>query len=243
MRLTALSSIDTNHPADGVLYVMFHGYGNNESAMVRIISAVDPDADYMSFRAVTHRPFLGGNFWYDPEATRDQIRLRCSAIGDEIIDQLDATATHQKRIILVGFSQGGYLAYRILEDHADIIDSAILLSPSFYGSAFADSEIVGEIDDEMDEDDDELDDVVIDDDIEEADDEIDGTEVGHAIADIPPHVFLAYGSADNVIPLDQQQGMRDALSDFSDLEDHIYPGLGHTVSVEELDDVRTFIGL
>ena len=243
MRLTAQSSIDTNHPPDGVLYVMFHGYGNNESAMVRIISAVDLDADYMSFRAVTHRPFLGGNFWYDPEATRDQIRLRCSQIGDEIIDQLDSTATLHKRIVLVGFSQGGYLAYRILEDHADIIDCAILLSPSFYGSVFSDSAIV---DDEIN-DDEEIEDVVLEDadldDVIEEDDEVDAVKLDDDTSDVPPRVFLAYGSADSVIPLDQQEGIRDVLGDFSDFEDHIYPGLGHTVSVEELDDVRTFIGL
>ena len=208
MRLTTISSIEPNHPADGVLYVMFHGYGNDEEEMVRIITAVDPDADYISFRGVISRPFLGGNAWYDADDAGEQIRLRCSAIGDEIVDQLDSTSTHQKRIVLVGFSQGGYLAYRILAEHADIIDSAILLSPAFHGNGSVDEDVLPD-----------------------------------DVSDDKPGVFLAYGSGDREIPDEQQQGIRDALAEFSDVEDHVYPGLDHDVSSEELEDVKQFMGL
>lgn len=206
MRFTTTSSIEPNHPEDAVFYVMFHGYGNDESEMVRIIQAVNPDADYVSFRGVLSRPLLGGNAWYDADDANEQIQLRCSAIGDEIVDQLDSTSTHEKRIVLVGFSQGGYLAYRILAEHVDIIDSAILLSPAFHG--------VGSSDEDNAED---------------------------VPADVRPKVFLAYGTADRAIPAEQRSGIEQALSSFTDVEEHTYPGLDHDVNADELKDIQHFV--
>ena len=37
------------------------------------------------------------------------------------------------RKILIGFSQGGYLSYRLVKAHPTLFDAAILLSPSFMG--------------------------------------------------------------------------------------------------------------
>lgn len=38
-----------------------------------------------------------------------------------------------RRKILVGFSQGGYMSYRMVLEHPHVFDAAILMSPSFKG--------------------------------------------------------------------------------------------------------------
>lgn len=116
-----------------IVYVMFHGYGNDEHEMVRIIDAVDPSSDYISVQGPIHRQYLGGHAWYD-SAGWDNVRIQsqCSAIGDQIVSMLDSSALKGRRKVLVGFSQGGYLSYRILADHPDTFAGAVLFAPSFH---------------------------------------------------------------------------------------------------------------
>lgn len=214
MRYTRISTIDSGHDDDANLYVMFHGYGNDESEMVRILGAIDPDADYISFRGPLHREYLGGNAWYEQSATDELIQRRCSEIGDDLVDMLDSTALHTKRIIPVGFSQGGYLAYRLLIEHPDIFETAVLLSPAFHddkANPNADSN------------------------------ELEESFVLQDITDSQPRVFLGYGDMDEEITPDEQQAMRTALAAFAKVDNHVYPGLRHNVNVEEFADIRKFL--
>ncbi|NEG96533.1 phospholipase [Bifidobacterium primatium] len=128
-----ISNIDFDHDDDDDLFVMFHGYGNDEQEMVRIIDAIEPDADYISVQAPIHRTYLGGHAWYDSAGWDNaRIQAQCSAIGDRLVTLLDASGLLGRRIVLVGFSQGGYLSYRLLADHPDVFDAAVLLAPSFH---------------------------------------------------------------------------------------------------------------
>ena len=43
-----------------------------------------------------------------------------------------------RRKILVGFSQGGYMSYRMVLEHPHVFDAAILMSPSFKGEESTD---------------------------------------------------------------------------------------------------------
>ncbi|MCI1219311.1 MAG: prolyl oligopeptidase family serine peptidase [Bifidobacterium sp.] len=216
MRFTTTTSIDPSHRADGDLYVMFHGYGNDEFEMVRILRAIDPDADYMSFRGPIHREYLGGNAWYDDTSADSLIQERCSALGDDIVDMLDSTLMHNKRIIPVGFSQGGYLAYRLLAEHPDVFDAAVLMSPAFHDTALADADSEAGIEESL---------------------------VAEEVTDTKPRVFLGYGELDLRIPAAQQQGIAASLSRFADLDAHVYPGMRHEVCPQELDDIKHFLGL
>ena len=146
MRLAMISNIDFDRDDDdhdgksADLFVMFHGYGNDEREMERIIGAVDPDADYISVQAPIHRTYLGGHAWYDSAGWDDaRIQAQCSAIGDRLVGLLDAAAFAGRRIVLVGFSQGGYLSYRLLADHPDVFDAAVLLAPSFHDAVSHDA--------------------------------------------------------------------------------------------------------
>ncbi|MBW3088517.1 alpha/beta fold hydrolase [Bifidobacterium sp. 82T24] len=138
-----IANIDFDHNDDGGdgvddvkstdLFVMFHGYGNDEQEMVRIIDAIEPGTDYISVQAPIHRTYLGGHAWYDSAGWDDvRIQAQCSAIGDRLVTLLDASGLRNRRIVLVGFSQGGYLSYRLLADHPDVFDAAVLLAPSFH---------------------------------------------------------------------------------------------------------------
>lgn len=46
---------------------------------------------------------------------------------------LDSPMFAGRRKILVGFSQGGYMSYRMVLEHPHVFDAAILMSPSFKG--------------------------------------------------------------------------------------------------------------
>ena len=68
------------HDDSSPLFLMFHGYGNDEHEMIRVIEAVgrhDP-MSYISFRAPFEREYMGGYSWYPhgcgPEARGWQMK-------------------------------------------------------------------------------------------------------------------------------------------------------------------------
>lgn len=131
------ASVSSREGADFV-FVMFHGYGNDEREMIRIIEAVDPDASYCSFTGTTPRPYMGGHYWYPDGCSVAERRAACSAVGDAVTAMLDASIYAGRRLVLVGFSQGAYLSYRMVVEHPGLFDAAVLLSPSFRGEEHAD---------------------------------------------------------------------------------------------------------
>ncbi|PLS24620.1 phospholipase [Bifidobacterium imperatoris] len=135
MRLRMVSDFDTD--GKGPLFLMFHGYGNDESEMVRIIDAVyagtGEKPDYLSFRGTYSRPYMGGHYWYPDGCGVDERQRECAAVGEALTQLLDAPAFKHRRKVLIGFSQGGYLSYRLVKVHPYLFDAAILLSPSFQG--------------------------------------------------------------------------------------------------------------
>ncbi|KAB7788367.1 alpha/beta hydrolase [Bifidobacterium cebidarum] len=135
MRLTMVSDFDAN--GKGPLFLMFHGYGNDESEMVRILDAVYASTgeapDYLSFRGTYSRPYMGGNYWYPDGCGVEERQRECAAVGEAVVSLLNAGAFAHRKKILIGFSQGGYLSYRLVQAYLNLFDAAILLSPSFKG--------------------------------------------------------------------------------------------------------------
>ncbi|PJM79890.1 alpha/beta hydrolase [Bifidobacterium scaligerum] len=135
MRLQMVSDFDTG--GKGPLFLMFHGYGNDESEMVRIIDAVyvgtGEAPDYLSFRGTYARPYMGGAYWYPDGCGVDERQRKCAAVGEAVASLLDSAAFTNRKKVLVGFSQGGYLSYRLVKAYPNLFDAAILLSPSFKG--------------------------------------------------------------------------------------------------------------
>lgn len=62
-----------------------------------------------------------------------------------------------------------------------------------------------------------------------------------ALAALRPPVFWGRGSADDVIPAPLITHTAQWLPDHVDLTGRLYPGLGHSVSAEELIDIRAFL--
>ncbi|KAB8289467.1 phospholipase [Bifidobacterium ramosum] len=210
--LRFVSQIDTDpSTAHDPLYVMFHGYGNDESEMIRILDAVyrqDDRADvasqptrrpnYLSFRGTVDRPYMGGSYWYPDGCGVDERRRACSTIGDAVVSLLDAGMFSNRRTILVGFSQGGYLSYRMVVEHPTLFDAAILLSPSFTGET-------------------------------------------DTILASDTRCFLAYGTEDRTIPPADQLTARRVLNTAGHLEYHEYAGMGHAICEQEISDIRMFV--
>lgn len=62
-----------------------------------------------------------------------------------------------------------------------------------------------------------------------------------ALATVRPPVFWGRGARDEVIPADRIAHTTEWLPGFVDLSGRVYPGLTHSVSQDELDDVRAFL--
>lgn len=223
MHLGITGNIDfkegVSSPSD-LLFLGFHGYGNDESEMVRIINAIcgDSNADnttgstvatfthypttrrpsYLSFRAPHARPYIG-HYWYPDGCSVSERRRACTEIGDSVVQLLDAPAFGQFRKVLIGFSQGGYLSYRMVAEHPDVFDAAILLSPSFKGEAA--SEPVA----------------------------------GHT------RFALCHGTADRTIPAANQQCARAKLTATGNCTVFEYPGIAHAVCDQEIIDLRNWL--
>lgn len=223
MHLGITGNIDfkegVSSPSD-LLFLGFHGYGNDESEMVRIINAIcgDSNADnttgstvatfthypttrrpsYLSFRAPHARPYIG-HYWYPDGCSVSERRRACTEIGDSVVQLLDAPAFGQFRKVLIGFSQGGYLSYRMVAEHPDVFDAAILLSPSFKGEAA--SEPVA----------------------------------GHT------RFALCHGTDDRTIPAANQQCARAKLTATGNCTVFEYPGMAHAVCDQEIIDLRNWL--
>ncbi|GAA3633827.1 dienelactone hydrolase family protein [Microbacterium awajiense] len=63
------------------------------------------------------------------------------------------------------------------------------------------------------------------------------------LRELRPPVFWGRGAADDVIPTALVDATSQWLPDHSDLSGRIYPGLTHSISEQELDDVRRFLDL
>ncbi|TPF86799.1 phospholipase [Bifidobacterium sp. UTCIF-37] len=230
LRMTSQINVpQAGSPFDDRLFVMFHGYGNDEREMIRIIDAVYADGSlgndggngddspdvtgphpstaastitatpsYLSFRGTYDRPYMGGAYWYPDGCGVEERRRACTAVGEALVPLLDNPLFADRSKVLVGFSQGGYLSYRLVLEHPDVFDAAILMSPSFKGEETA-------------------------------------------RLDSPTRFLLTYGSEDHTIPLDDQRNARRVLQSAGHLTYREYVGMGHAICDEEIRDIRTFL--
>lgn len=217
MQLRFISQIrsGTGNVSDDRVFIMFHGYGNDEHEMIRVLDAVyrhDADLasstaaltgataqpDYLSFRGTYDRPYMGGSYWYPDGCSVEERRRECRSVGDAIVSLLDSSVFRNRRKTLIGFSQGGYLSYRLIVEHPTLFDEAILLSPSFKGEE-------------------------------------------DSALDCATRWFLAYGGNDRTIPCDDQLTARRVLNATGHLEYHEYAGMPHAICDREIADITDFI--
>lgn len=73
------------HDDSSPLFLMFHGYGNDEHEMIRVIEAVGKhdQMSYISFRAPFEREYMGGYSWYPHGCgAEERRRLADESIGE-----------------------------------------------------------------------------------------------------------------------------------------------------------------
>lgn len=136
VRLRMMASVDVEHD-DDVLLLGFHGFGNDEHEMIRVIDALYAgtcrEPNYLSFHGTYDRPFTGGSYWYPDGCGVAERRRECTHVGEAVVELLHSPVYDRFRKVLIGFSQGGYLSYRMVLEHPDMFDAAVLMSPSFKG--------------------------------------------------------------------------------------------------------------
>ncbi|NEG69150.1 phospholipase [Bifidobacterium sp. BRDM6] len=132
--------MQVEEPAPGAgdrVFLMFHGYGNSEKEMVSILDAVaeplpaDAKPSYFSFQAPFRRPYIGGYSWYSKKSDGLTRRAACDEVGNALVSLLESPLFAGRRLTLMGFSQGAFLSYRLVQQWPDLFDTAVLLSPSF----------------------------------------------------------------------------------------------------------------
>ena len=120
--------------SNDLLFLGFHGYSNDESGMVRIINAIcatgSPDN--------THHANANGNGNVNSNTNRNPaadppIKPNYISFRGAVVCMLQSPVFQRFRKVLIGFSQGGYLSYRMTTEYPDVFDMAVLLSPSFKG--------------------------------------------------------------------------------------------------------------
>ncbi|WP_430868821.1 alpha/beta hydrolase [Demequina aurantiaca] len=61
------------------------------------------------------------------------------------------------------------------------------------------------------------------------------------LAQAPPRVFWGRGDQDPVIPADLVESAGEWFAKHTAVQAHVYPGMGHSISGEELGDIRRFL--
>lgn len=250
MRLRMTGNIDFNG-ADDLLFLGFHGFGNEENEMIRIIDALAAgkpaggnakSPNYLSFRGTYDRPYIGTYYWYPDGCSVEERRRECSAVGAEVVRLLDAPVYARFRKVLIGFSQGGYLSYRMVAEHPGVFDAAVLMSPSFKGEE-ADGSLIGgsSVDGSLAGN-------SLSADASAAGELAAGTSnagtsaVGSSIID-STRFALCYGSEDHTIPAADQRCAREKLAATGNCTYFEYPGMGHNICDQEIADLRVWLGM
>lgn len=91
VRLRMAASVDFDGD-DDLLLLGFHGFGNDEHEMIRIIDALyagtGREPNYISFRGTYDRPFIGNSYWYPDGCGVAERRRECTRVGEAVVKLL-----------------------------------------------------------------------------------------------------------------------------------------------------------
>ncbi|MCC5915793.1 MAG: alpha/beta fold hydrolase [Cryomorphaceae bacterium] len=119
----------------GPIMVMLHGYGSHENDLFGFAPELPDHFTIYSLRAPIPMGF-GGHCWYqiDFEATESENRSddkQAKASRDLIIEFLEEVKNHhggERKVFLMGFSQGCILSYAVAFSRPDLVDKVLALS-------------------------------------------------------------------------------------------------------------------
>ncbi|NEG89558.1 alpha/beta hydrolase [Bifidobacterium aerophilum] len=199
----ALTHIGTNDT--GPVFLLLHGWGSNEHDLPSLLAYCAQGADYASLRAPI--AYGMGYTWfgtwdYDGVPTGASLDEQAQEAGEAINRWVSDNIPDDRRIVVMGFSQGGLLAGEVLR-----------LKPQRYAAAVSFSGFLAHAplagDDEL--------------------------------AQRRPPMFYGHGSADDIFPQDEVRAMSHFYAAHVTLTERVYPGMTHSICMEEMRDVSAFL--
>jgi phospholipase/carboxylesterase len=113
--------------ATAPLVVLLHGYGTDEHDLIPLIEQmVPPSVSWASLRGPQQLPF-GGAEWFPIETLAAPAASQLAAAAAAIWAWLDARGS-SRRVVPIGFSQGGVMALELLRERPDRVAAAAVLS-------------------------------------------------------------------------------------------------------------------
>lgn len=200
---TAITSLRGSN--DLPVFVLLHGWGSNEHDLPDLLHYCARGADYASLRAPI--AYGMGYTWFDewvhegvPEGeSLDRQALRAA----EAIDRwVAANIPDTRKVVPMGFSQGGLLAAHMLRVNPTRYMAAVSFSGWLAPGALADDA---------------------------------------ALAESKPPVFYGHGSADTIFSPAEVSAMSDFWNTHGTLTERIYPGMEHSINMDEMRDVAAFL--
>jgi phospholipase/carboxylesterase len=218
------SLVQWSHPEgerDGrPLVLLLHGVGSHEGDLLGLVPYLSAEFTYASLRApLPHGP---GWSWYPLTTPGAPDYAAVDEGADAVLAWLDAVVEtlpeKPTSVGLLGFSQGGSLALQLLRKRPDAFEFAVVLAgfvvpgPGTADAVGGDATAIKA-----------------------------ASDIDAAVAAVRPPVFYGRGDVDQVIPGDAVERTETWLAGHTAAESGVYPGLGHGISQEELDDVNGFL--
>ncbi|NMM92869.1 alpha/beta hydrolase [Bifidobacterium oedipodis] len=200
---TAITSLRGSN--DLPVFVLLHGWGSNEHDLPDLLNYCARGADYASLRAPI--AYGMGYTWFDewahegvPEGeSLDRQALRAA----EAIDRwVAANIPESRKVVPMGFSQGGLLAAHMLR-----VNPARYMAAVSFSGWLAPGALAGDA----------------------------------TLAESKPPVFYGHGSADTIFSPAEVSAMSDFWEAHGTLTERIYPGMEHSINMEEMRDVAAFL--
>ncbi|KAB8288125.1 alpha/beta hydrolase [Bifidobacterium avesanii] len=195
-----------NGPATRPVFLLLHGWGSNEYDLPDLLRYCAPNADFASLRAPLE--YGMGYTWFGkwahegvPEGASldDQAREAGEAVNRWVTANIPA----ERKVVPMGFSQGGLLAAHLLR-----------LEPARYMAAVSFSGWLapGPV-----------------------------TPGDEELARLKPPVFYGHGGADTIFPASDVAAMGAFWRGHGTLTEKVYPGMTHSISMDEMRDVSVFL--
>lgn len=203
--LTRLNGSDSSHSPDPV-FVLLHGWGSNEYDLPDLLRYCGAgSADFASLQAPI--AYGMGYTWFGDWAHEgvpegESLTRQAYDAAAAIDEWVKANIPADRRVVTLGFSQGGLLAAHMLR-----------FDPARYTAAVSFSGWL-------------------------APGVMDGDK---ALETSQPPVFYGHGSVDDIFPAADVAAMSAFWRAHGTLSEHIYPGMAHSINMDELRDVQRFL--
>lgn len=196
------------------LLVLLHGYGSDENDLFSLVPFLPEGVAVASLPAPLNAPWpMPGRSWYPIDELERRDPDSVTAAADAVLRWLDAEAAEAPSIALLGFSQGASVALQAARQAARPPAPQDSAHPTRIAAVVNLSGYA-------------------------APGDLPGDA---ALRARPLPVFWGRGSRDDVIPPELVQHTAQWLPEHAKLTGRVYPGLTHSVSEEELSDVRRFL--